>query len=503
MKAAAVIVAASLAYGGWAVGQALDPCGSPGQKEIRQMNRFSKPAGGTLDETKADLPLRDRLAAIDDANHHADQCRAVLGPIPKVNCLDGNLVPVTIDGAPITYHDGVIFKNGVATDWKEVRDCDRPAMLPFLFKAPPHPGAKGADPSEGCLPNVRLGRIRSGPVDWLFVCHYKQGLHEPKGDKFRFVAMIGSNSKTGETCFFAHDQGDFGKMELPIPGGTGPGDKAGREEAGKFWNNPAHNTCLRCHSANKPWALTPHLNQSRLEGDGSMEVVPETPRERRLHPQWGYRVIGVVHNWVFPRPKAIYPKGEGGGVDHTCTKCHVLTDQEEYLRLARESVGLGELPKYTERNKGFFLDRHQWMPTDKKNEKAAQEAVKRFERAFYDPGYRVKEAEILSPCPAPDDVKRGSIRIAAGDGTSEVKWTYKNDYGDVATRDDVRFRISLEGDDGSSCRFEDVAPAALGSGEWSFKHPAKPGVHYKYRVQAYRYCFDRDGLRDSKEAAVP
>jgi hypothetical protein len=474
-------------------------CDTARRQSLERLNQVSKPAHGLLEETSPSLPLTERLSRIDNANDHADQCRAVLGPIPRVNCLDGDVIPVTVDGDAITYRGGVVYRNGIATDWKQIDNCDHPALLPWLFKAPPQPGAKGADPKEGCFPNVRVWHGKSGPVDWVFVCHYKHGLHEPSGDQFDFVAMIGSNPNTGETCFFGHDNGKTDGIDIPPPGGTGPEDRAGREFTLKFWNNPAHNTCLRCHADNKPWVVTPHLNQSRLGGDGSMDIIPQTSVRRRLSPQWGYRVIGVVHNWVFPRPKAIVPTDDSGAADSTCTRCHVLNDQEEGLRFAREAVGLGELPQYAERQRDFVLTREPWMPPGEEphHSPAAVQAVKRYERAFYDKTRRNSEFEILSPCPAPPGPSAESLQSFSSAGRRGIRWTYRNDLGGVPLRDDVRFRVTVSGSDGTSCQLDDIAPQAIGSDRWTFAHATEPGVRYHYSVQAYRYCFDRDGIRES------
>ena len=481
------------------------PCDAAGRAQIAKWNLFSRPANGTLDETDPNLPLAQRIKQVDDVNDHADQCRAVLGPIPKVNCLDGKIVPVTLHGKSITYRDGIIYLDAQATAWTSVDSCDRPALLPWLFKAPQSAGAKGADPREGCFPNVRIGKIKSGPVDWMFVCHYKHGLHEPKGDQFDFVAMIGSNKITGETCFFGHDNGKTSGVDLVPPGGEGRDDEPGRSRAALFWNNPAHNTCLHCHADNKPWIVTPHLNQSVLGGDGTMDLVPELPSARRLTPQWGYRVIGVVHNWVFPRPKVIQPLNQDGSPDRTCTRCHVLTDQEEGLRFAREAVGLGELPQYVARDYGFLLDPDPWMPPSYQGMELgkAQAAVQRYERALGDPAYRATELDILSPCPVPEALDAKTISEQDSDGGRALSWRYRNGLGKVAMRDDIRFRLAIEGSDGTSCEFDDIAPRALGSDQWSFTHPAANGVNYHYRLQAYRYCFDRTGVSRSTEVVVP
>lgn len=487
-------------------------CSDSGRKLVMSRNTFSKPAHGNLDETDASLPIAERIKRIDDAGLHADQCRAVLGPLPRINCQDGYVLPVTVNGVPYTYEHGIVYRDGVATDLKRIKDCDTPSLSLFLFRKAILTGKRPippeADPTEGCHPNVRFGAIKNGPVDWVYICHYKSGIHEPAGDPFDFVTVVGSNALTGETCFFAHDFAKTDGMKLPVPGGT-PGDPASRAAAAKFWDKPAHNTCLNCHANNKAWVLAPHLNQSRLGGDGTMEIVPETPKAKRLKPGWGYRVVGVVHNYTFPRPKAIVPLRDDGTPDQTCVKCHVISDSEDSLRIARDSVGLGDLEKYAKIDKPFYHNRKAWMPPDRDGDphvklKDAQAAVKNYERAVFDPKFRAKEEEILARCPAPKalDAKSVSVARPGKDGWAKVAWSYRNDYGQVALRDDVRFEVTVEGSDGSSCNFPDVAPAALGSDKWAFSHPSQAGVRYTYRLRPYRYCFDREDYQSAAATEV-
>jgi hypothetical protein len=334
-------------------------------------------------------------------------------------------------------------------------------------------------------------------VDWIFLCHCHSGLHE-KTDPFDFITAIGSNRNTGETCFFGHDQAKFDGEEVPVPGGY-PGDAMSRQEAAAFWNTPSHNTCLSCHTANKPWAITPHVNQSRLGGDGTMDFIPEVPKSKRVRPGWGFRVIGTVHNLVMPRPQAIVPKNDDGTADRSCTRCHVVTDQESFFRLSRIAVGYHEdIPKYAERSAGMPLNKDPWMPPVRASDedaRKAREAVDRIGRALADPSWRLESHDILTPCPAPGSLPKGDVRVLEGSGPREIRWTYRNDYGSVPARDDIRFEVSVVGDDGTSCRYRDVAPQSLGSDQWVFHHPDRAGTHYTYRLTPYRYCFDRTAYR--------
>ncbi len=489
---------------------AADPCSGEAKVEIERSNRISKPAHGGLEELppglSPSLPAPERLKAIDNPLYHADQCRAVLGELPHIDCRDGFLVPIHQNGKLVTYQHGVLAIGGVPADKSVPLTCDEPAMLPYLNILPRHLGPVSNRFSAGCMLNTRMGHYRIGNVDWVFNCHYRPGFHEPN-DPYDFMAVIGSNSVTGETCFFGHDQFKMSSTVAPIPGGTGPDDSAGRAEAARFWNIPSRNTCLKCHSGNKAWALTPHVNQSRLGGDGTMDFIPSTPSSRRRHPGWGYRLIGTVHNQVMVRPKAVWPANDDGTPDTTCTRCHVLTDVEEFLRLSRDSVGLPDLPKFTERSQGFPHFRQIWMPLgiDAVHDATEpfQEAVGRLERAIANPAYRARpEEEILSPCPPPNRIDEAAVTVTVNGDSEELQWAYRNDYGGVPTRDDIRFELSVQGSDGTSCRFRDVAPESLGSDRWNFRLPVRAGTTYTYRLKPYRYCFDRTVFSFSNQAVV-
>jgi hypothetical protein len=166
--------------------------------------------------------------------------------------------------------------------------------------------------------------------------------------------------------------------------------------------------------------------------------------------------------------------------------------------MSREAVGLPDLPKFAERSEGMPRNKAPWMPLGiKQGEDMTpyHNAVKRLERAVYDSSYRAKEAEILSPCPAPKDIARDAFQVrpavVEGSHLNEIRWTYQNDFGEIPLRDDVRFEISIQTSFGEPYRYRDIAPEALGSDQWRFRHPTQPGIPYSYELKPYRYCFDR------------
>ncbi len=476
----------------------VDPCSAPGKAAIEAVTPISKPAHGNFDELDPKLTGWARAEALSDTNVLGDQCRSVLGTIPTISCPDSPLIPVTVNGKTMTYENGVFLEDGKPTKWRPEDGCDHPGLLALLFATTEDP-----NPKEGCLPNARLGGSRNGPVAWAWVCHNLAGYHE-KTDRFDFVTIIGSNTLTGETCFFGHSSpGDdkrrtHGKDLVP-PGGWHPGSSAEREKAKAFWDWADEFSCIGCHGADRPFMVTPHTNQSRVGGDGSMEIIPKIT---------SFRLIGTAPHAVLAqkpelRPRAIYPKNDDGTPDRTCTKCHTLTNQETFLRLARYSVGLGDLPKHAERTKEFLHDPKAWMPPGNDGSPdataSAQAAVKRYERAFYDASWRYKESDAMGPCRAPAPLPASAVKAA---GAGKIEWTYKNDYGQVPLRDDVRFKVTLQSEGGSQCTIRDVAPESLGGDRWRFSHPADAGARYTYRITPYRYCFDESIYSNAVETVV-
>ncbi len=487
------------------------PCSKAGQEQITVKNKLSRPAGDNLfDVNQEDLKyslanLGDlKRRPFSDPNTHGDQCRAVLGPLPVISCPETPFIPVTYQGLTMTQVGDKFFADGKPTKWTPADGCDKPGHIGLLFSKFP-----GNDINESCSPMTRLGGKRIGNVYWTWLCHNWHVNHD------EFLTVIGANMETGETCFIGHDVAEdpdpkhhvLAKDVMP-PGGIDPTNVHQRAKAAEFWE-PGHMfVCLDCHSTNGPFLGTPNARAAVLP-NGERELFPRYPDRLRMTPGSGFRVIGTGHN-VFAtdiplreirRPKAIVPMKDDKTADNSCTKCHQLSDQEHYVRLARLSVGLKDT--YVKERKDVPWMPHGIDPTDAAEVKLAQVAVARYERAWKDPSWRFSEAELLSECPAPAEVVSTTTKAAIDDkGTSTLTWRYANDLGGVPLRDDVRFQVKIEGSDGSTCQIRDVAPNALGATDWKLEHPTQKGVAYEYKLQPYRYCFDKKPYAFANEAKV-
>ena len=124
--------------------------------------------------------IRDRVRTLwqegeYNINQHGEDCAKSLGYVKPFNCLDGEIIPIFVDGSVPT-NGYPIFAEGNSGRLK----CDNPAMLQM--------GEDGR-----CTPHSRLGRIPSykkdgsvhPDVDNVFICR-------------RYTGRDGSYSHNGE-----------------------------------------------------------------------------------------------------------------------------------------------------------------------------------------------------------------------------------------------------------------------------------------------------------------
>src|SRR6266540_61055 len=119
-----------------------------------------------------------RTAGADPLNRadYAAKCAAEMGKIPAFNCLDGELLPITV--------------NGVAQS-SPVLVCDQPVQL-------------GLSTEGQCVPFARLVRLTPGDPDLetIAICRKYFSSTGPTDSRFDDIAMIQHKKSTGRTCFF-------------------------------------------------------------------------------------------------------------------------------------------------------------------------------------------------------------------------------------------------------------------------------------------------------------
>jgi len=417
-----------------------------------------------------------------DVNEYADRCRSVLGPLPKFDCQKGEILPIFYGGKEVSFLNGKIYVGGRQKNTGDL--CDNPSLVNH----------------KSCTPYSRIQLQTVGPTNWLLLCRTLKW-QEKSNPNYQVVDVIGSNSNTGETCFF--DAGFRDGSHVPTPGGEGPWDIKQREHARKFWlRPPGTNACTGCHNHNGPWLFSPHVAHARIFKTGEKDLMPKIPRKKRSTPGSGYRVIDLEGEYEgLKTAKAVFPLGVNGNPDRTCVRCHTITDEGGLFSYSiGEAFVLGQLSPPAEK---FPLSR--WMPhghgVKSMSEWTARygKAVERLKycRHNVDSTKCLPKKPVFTPCPKPKVFDKKTLRHELQPITHPyyryklvLSWKFENDLGGAIKRDDVRFQVDIKASDGNSSHWADVTPQQLGSNQWSFAHPARPGLKFQYAVSAIRYCYD-------------
>lgn len=214
-------------------------------------------------------------------HQYGTDCADRIDEVPVFNCLDLDIVPITVNGkTPETYTSDMT--------------CDRPALLPY---------PEGTDGQ--CTPYSRMSTHRDDDVQTLLLC--RRMFIRPKEDpNFDSIEVIMHNVKSGSTCFFisknfgGSSEGDDGSR-VPPPTELEPPE--GEVSANELWATPEEvvgHGCIYCHDSD-PWMHTPWAAQT-----GQLPANP-----------WGFHAVdvgGPFETW--PKPRSITTRG------NTCTGCH-------------------------------------------------------------------------------------------------------------------------------------------------------------------------------------
>jgi len=516
-----------------------------------------------------------------------DEIAAVFGRPPAVTCQDGVTIGINVQGRKIEIirEDDVwkFKKEGDDLVFDRISRCDEPVL------------AAGITPCSINSTLVRLKEKEDSPIIWYVLCR-KSWLREPlrlynQGEEYsgfpywheenpliKNVGVIGYNQHTGETVFL-----DTNKDELLIrsdidrapPGGKGYFDKAGRKEATEIWDKDFSENCLKCHDNRTPWKITPHLRNQYKYGEKMENSILPDYRPDQAQP---YRPIGTQFTnnyarWINNLRTIDFP---------ACTSCHTLSTGETKTFVKDAIAGRyeGAPPDSWFFNNGAFLTEwakqniHPWMLAE--NEKGVAGALSLREREDLifclenpgdrnDPSNPCNPAQAFTRCVPPDtpydNLMPQISKYEAIDDSSpqflehtltEVKdsdsfdqvltinWEYRNSFGQVLTRDDVRFYLAVREipllaapsipspDDYPSFNdaraeaaellgnkaamdklgnviirnishhghnaFSDPEPLALDKKRlYSVALPVRFGHRYTFRLLAKRFCFDISG----------
>lgn len=432
-----------------------------------------------------------------------DEARAVFGAIPDADCtdgagrsinleVDGNVVDLRPnpekEGSPLEFEHRNVA--GDLVKWtSSIAQCDKPSL---------------AGNVTYCGMNSRLTRTSRGNVVWTTFCR-KSTLNlgiEPdpywqkSNPKFARLGVIGFNRVSGEIVFFdGREDGssfDWSGKFVP-PGGHSYLDRNGRLEAEVLYDPTFQVQCSACHDNKGPYAITPHMEHSRVGFLGGAEspqavfglsnYLSDRPRSE-LSP---YRIIGSgytrIYSFEILQAKTVNdPAGN-------CTECHTLTTQITGQRFAADAVAqepsianpnwAQTLQLRAERMKLREIDSHRtdwarrsgaggifpWMyPVEGNNLARGSTEIdlidwRELSNCLWGAGgSECGYKPLYTPCPAPGVPSQGDRSVPSGSTISDlplphhenpdralrINWNYLNNYGGVPQRDDVRFNVAVK-----------------------------------------------------------
>ena len=242
------------------------------------------------------LMLASPAIAEQNFEAYAASCALEVAPIPDINCGDGVLVPITVNGVtPSQYTPNMT--------------CDRPAMLP-----------NGSGSDGQCVPGSRILDLSTEAAQITVMCRQKTIRTPIDALYFNEIDVIAHNPSTGATCWF----------QAEAPSGTALNGTAvpspNAPNAAAYWNSIDQvltADCGGCHD-NDPIMYSPFLGQV-------WEEIATNPLGLYYHiePEMGFKHWPVT---------AMNPR------DNTCLGCHRIGIQETCGQLLEKATGQIPVP---------------------------------------------------------------------------------------------------------------------------------------------------------------
>lgn len=249
---------------------------------------------------------------------YGETCAKAIEALPAFNCLDGEIIPITVDGGktPVSYEPGM--------------DCDRPSLLPL--------GNKDGQ----CVPFSRALLISDTTQAQITALCRQKTIRSADSPMFDEVDIVAHNPSTGDTCWFqatAKSPDGMDATRVPPPNEKTP--PPGHVAAKDFWNSPAHvaeDDCGGCHD-NDPFMYSPYIAQ----------VWHQVP----TNPFGWYKHIGEDFQW-WEQPKSLTTRG------NTCTGCHRIGAQFTCEQGMYEAAGA--IPPKNGNDWANSYPNSHWMP---------------------------------------------------------------------------------------------------------------------------------------------
>lgn len=312
----------------------------------------------------------DQLDLSKDISLYADYCKQELGLPPDIlppwNCLDGQELPITVDGEPINNatHAAIVEGHG---------GCDRPAWLGDKPCAT-YTFVQRRDLSSNVIAYLLCRKREYSTAATLAQRRANYLARRSMRDfaelfDFDSIGLIWANMQTGKTCFFDFVGKTYGGYvpspddyrrpsfsDLPDPKPPvklAPGSRLSRiwEKNGKeTWKEPRESAntdfCIRCHDA-MPFKSSPYINQ--------IFSIPIPPREVP------YTVVGKVYErWRREHPLVAISTTPVNGEPQLCTRCHRIGSQETCKTFFHYATARQDMASLSKLGKSFAL--RAWMP---------------------------------------------------------------------------------------------------------------------------------------------
>jgi len=275
----------------------------------------------------------DTFDCRDLVGRHGDD---VTGPIDGV---EGAMIPVTVDGVP---QDKCAEGSELGLGSNSYSCMGKADHGMFLATGGTQPG-----------PMVVTAKNEKGS-QWLLLCRKiaDDGNGMTKSKVFNDIAMIGTNPKTGRTCFFQNSiNAKRDGSKVPHPGDV--------EKSTTLWSTGVQEYCSKaCHAAD-PFVHSPWIDGAkRANGDTIIPKMGEHPDYLVSSNGSPYNIVAGQH-LGFRIPQQLVSDEVGA-----CNNCHRLAG-DTLKRFAAWTTGTGDdyFSKITDFGKKF--ENSHWMPPRK------------------------------------------------------------------------------------------------------------------------------------------
>lgn len=228
---------------------------------------------------------------------YGQECAARVSPVPAFSCMDGVLIPITVNGkTPAIYTPQMV--------------CDKPSLLV-------EPASQQTDGQ--CVPYSRVLLLRDDNVAQISAICRQKKIRPAASTLFDEIDIVAHNVRSGSTCWFQ------AVAAAPLSAAHGIDGRrvsspTQAPAAGNIWNPPAVTAqaqCVNCHDSG-PFMYSPFIAQTRL--------VPGDPFGKYKND------IGAdFQRWQ--QPFGITTRG------NTCTTCHRIGNMNSCHVGLLESTG--------------------------------------------------------------------------------------------------------------------------------------------------------------------